>query len=75
MFREFKSELPIELEPLDLIGSHHAELPLPPVEGLLAYLLFLADIQDRFVGSLRLPMNADLLLGSIPFAFNYMGPF
>ena len=61
--------------PLGLIDLHHAELALPAMEGLLAYLLFPAHVQDRLVGSLRLPQDADLLLGSIPFAFHCMGPF
>ena len=54
------------LELLSLVHLQHAELALPEMEGLLAYLLLQANIQDRLVGSLRFPETADLLPGSVP---------
>ena len=62
------------LELLGLVDSHHPELALPAVEGLLADLLLAADIQDRLIGFFRLAQDADLLFCGIPFAFPCMGP-
>ena len=63
------------LELLGLIDLHHAELLLPPVEGLLADLPLTADVPDRLVAFLRLTQNPYLLFCSVSFALHCMGPF
>tara|TARA_B100001063_G_C16258030_1_gene308596 strand:- start:233 stop:394 length:162 start_codon:yes stop_codon:yes gene_type:complete len=51
------------------------ELALPAMEGLLAYLLLPAHVQDRLVRSFSFPQRADLLFRGVSFAFHSMGPF
>ena len=51
------------------------ELALPAMEGLLAYLLIPAHVQDRLVRSFSFPERPDLLSRGVSFAFLRMGPF
>jgi len=57
-----------------LVDLHPAELLLPAVEGLLAYLLLATDVHDRLPASISLPKNADLLFYRVSFAFHCTGP-